>query len=890
MRAVTLAATTAILLALGFVVTLGAAGAPPDRQGRVTPSHPYSWTGDLATGTNTGYNSGSGTPCNDSTTAPPSQRCDKTLLNVDVRKGYWKSHEGGVDVTIDNYQPNPASDFDLYVYKSDAQGSRGKLVTSSAGLPGANETARIDEARGYYLVQVVYFAVTASRYSGEAEVVLQNLRDKPPDVDRPRGVRDQLASDPSLGYRSHSEPHIAQSPVDSKLLIAGSKEYNRDPDSLDEYEFKIGSQVSFNGGRSWTDLGQINTCRRSEAPPSSWPNNHCYPRDNPRQDGTGEEDEGGGKLGELNPGEEAGPGVPGVEPQQRGSDYGEEYITSDIWMQQDDEGNAFAMVLDSPPYQGGQGFGMSLHRWTSVSKRDVRTGHTWSNRIPINKYNNEIAQQNLLDDKNTLAVNNAGPDKDGKTGTIVACWGQNVTTLIKQQTVCESSINEGRSFPRGPFPISDVEQLVIGVHVVADEQDPNKFYAVWLQYASGIVGPSTYEFAELRVSPSNGNIAITKRTTVGPVNDIPRTFPGQSFRNLSIPIMATSPSGDLYLVYSEYRPAPNPATDEDDMQADIILQKSTNGGLTWGPKVKVNQDHGNADQFQPYVEATQAGQVNVSYFDRRKDHRVVKNGRVRHTGNFFIDTYLSRSSDGGSTFKDQRVSHDMWDPRINPPISTSGEFIGDYQGLVADSCVAIPYYNNTHLANGRKRDPGFDRGDRRSRFQQLSSWRVKNRSRYAGTAEDRLIGSAGDDALCGFLGDDSLDGRAGRDILRGGGDADQLSGRTGDDKLLGGGDDDFIHGAGGKDQVVGGIGVDRINGGAGRNALRGGRGKDRINGGSFRDVLRGARGRDRMDGGSGEDFLRGGRGADRLIGGPGRDVCFGVRREDVMRSCEVVKR
>ena len=849
-----LGVATAIALAIGLVSTIGAAGAPPDRQGRVTPSHAYSWTGDLATGTNTNYNSGSGTPCNDTTTAPPSQRCDKTLLNVDVKRGFWKTREGGVDVTLSNYQPNPASDFDLYIYKSDAQGNRGKLVTSSAGLPGSDETARIDKARGYYLVQVVYFAVTASRYSGSAELVLQNVRDKPPDVDRPKGVEDSLASDPSLGYRSHSEPHIAQSPVDSKLLIAGSKEYNRDPDSLDEYEFKIGSQVSFNGGRSWTDLGQINTCPRSEAPPSSWPNNHCYPRDNPKQDGTGEEDEGGGKLGELNPGEEeAGPGVPGVEPEQRGSDYGEEYITSDIWMQQDDEGNAFAMVLDSPPYQGGQGFGMSLHRWTSVSKRDVRTGHTWSNRIPINKYNNEIAQQNLLDDKNTLAVNNAGPDKDGKTGTIVACWGQNVTTLIKQQTVCESSINEGRSFPRGPFPISDVEQLVIGVHVVADEQDPTKFYAVWLQYASGIVGPSTYEFAELRVSPSNGNIAITKRTTVGPVNDIPRTFPGQSFRNLSIPIMATSPSGDLYLVYAEYRPAPNPATDEDDMQADIILQKSTNGGLTWGPKVKVNQDHGNADQFQPYVEATQAGQVNVSYFDRRKDHRVVKNGRVKHTGNFFIDTYLSRSSDGGSTFKDQRVSHDMWDPRINPPISTSGEFIGDYQGLVADSCVAIPYYNDTHLANGRKRDPAFDNGDPRSKFQQLSAWRVKNRNRYAGTIDDRLTGSAGDDTLCGFRGDDGLEGLAGRDSLRGGDGGDQLSGRGGSDKLRGGDDDDLLYGAGGRDK------------------LRGGTDDDRLSGGSGRDVLRGGRGRDRM------------------IGGAGRDVCGGKRRVDVFRSCEVIK-
>ena len=105
----------------------------------------------------------------------------------------------------------------------------------------------------------------------------------------------------------------------------------------------------------------------------------------------------------------------------------------------------------------------------------------------------------------------------------------------------------------------------------------------------------------------------------------------------------------------------------------------------------------------------------MSFFDRRLDPPEPPN----HPGNFFIDTFLARSNDAGRTWQETRVSHDSWDPSINPPISGSGEFIGDYQGLVADDCFAIPFVNDTHLANDPGRDPDFDRGLPRSPFQEI---------------------------------------------------------------------------------------------------------------------------------------------------------------------------
>jgi len=446
-------------------------------------------------------------------------------------------------------------------------------------------------------------------------------------------------------------------------------------------------------------------CPQEQAPPSSWPlANDCYPADDPAREGTGAEDD------------------------PPGGDYGEEYIVSDPWVDFDDEGNAYLMALDAPPFPSGAGWGMSFHRWESVSRRDVFRGRTWSDRIIINAYDTAEEQADYLDDKNTFAVNNAGRDRGGRTGIIVACWGQNGPVFADrgpQQVVCERSTDGGRSWPDEPTPVSPGPQrLVIAPHVVADTRDRETFYVVWLEYLSqflpGTAGTNTYYFSK----STDGGVTWSPATPVQTIRPLPRIFPQQSFRNLSIPIMAVGDRGELYLTYADYNPAPL-AGDVDGMQADIKLTTSLDGGLTWSTPVKVNQDVGNADQFQPYLRVTEKGQLNVFFFDRRHD-----------PDNFFIDNFLARSSDGGRTWKETRLSHEMWDPSINPPISVSGEFIGDYQGLVADDCYAIPFLNDTHLANDPLRDPMFDRRLPRSPFQEAISYRVPNERAYGGDKRD----------------------------------------------------------------------------------------------------------------------------------------------------------
>ncbi|MEA2143007.1 MAG: hypothetical protein QOI64_1437 [Solirubrobacteraceae bacterium] len=685
---------------------------PFDRSGTATPAAPFAWSGAVGSGQNIGFDD-----------ADPIATCGKDLANycdvtlVNVAPGtFYDTAAGGVEFSIGGAAPG--TDLDLYVYQSDAAGNVGELAGVSAG---ATDVERVSEigASGYYLVVVVYYNATNTGYDGRAEFFRRNKF--PPDVDSPRGLQDTLVSDPRKGFRSHSEPHLSQDPTNANVLVGGSKMYNLDRDSLAEYEFKIGTYASFDRGRSWLDLGQLNTCPQAQAPPSSWPlNNRCYPADDPSRAGTGPEDETDDRPG---------------------GDYGEEYITSDVWTDFDDEGNAYAMVLDSPPFASTNGWGMSLHRWETPSRTDVLRGRTWSNRIPINAYPTEPGQSTTLDDKNSLAVNNAGRDHDGRIGIMVACWGQNyeLDQFGRQAIVCERSTNGGRSWPDQPQVISAplAEPLpfgpfLIGVHVVADERDPNTFYAVWLDTLSGFLdetGQSPLWFTRT----TDGARTWEAPRIINRIEQLPNIFPRQSFRNLSLPIMAAGRDGQLYLTYADYNPAPLPG-DEDGGQADIKLMRSGNGGLTWTEATKVNQDNTNADQFQPYVRVTRRGQVNVSFFDRRLDRPDPPN----HPGNFFIDTWLARSNDRGGSWQETRVSHDSWDPSINPPISGSGEFIGDYQGLVADDCYAIPFVNDTHLANAPSRDPDFDRGRPRSPYQEIVTWRVPNTSSYGGPSRFNL--------------------------------------------------------------------------------------------------------------------------------------------------------
>jgi hypothetical protein len=211
------------VFAAAVVCVAAAPAAEASPPGTVTPTMPFTWSGPVATGHNENYDAATGEPCG----ATVETFCDATLINVQAGD-FFETSGGGVEFAISN---TPGNDFDLYVYASDAAGTRGQLVGASAG-PTDRESVAVQNANGYYLVQVVYFDVTAAGYNGRAEFFRRAKF--PPDIDNPPGLQDILASNPFAGFRSHSEMNVAQSPINRRKLVAASKFYNRDPDSLAE--------------------------------------------------------------------------------------------------------------------------------------------------------------------------------------------------------------------------------------------------------------------------------------------------------------------------------------------------------------------------------------------------------------------------------------------------------------------------------------------------------------------------------------------------------------------------------------------------------------------------------------------------------------------------------
>jgi hypothetical protein len=648
----------------------------PDSSGKGS----VSWTGAATVGTDL---AGDSDGCFDSSGKPdPTSGCDFFNLDVNPPSGFYDGFLGGVQVTIDGFGQ---SDLDLGIYRRKADGSRGDRVTGSGNAPGTPERTTISQASGKYIMAVVPFAVPGTQsYNGKAEFAGKLANPPLDELNRMLGPGPQNFRASHDKYLSHSEPSIAMDPLNHDHLIAGSKMY----ENLAKYLFKIGTYESFDGGRTWKDLGQLP--------------GYCQ------------------APGECDPTNE------------------QAYRTvSDISMAFDDEGNAYAQVLDAPGGTAGfTGFNMTIH-----IKKPGDAQFSGPITVHDNR-NNPITQQLLLDDKNWLAIDNntqvdGSPNKlhDGKIGTMYVCWSFDGTQAPSQQIVLMRSTDGGKTWggavPGDNTPLQLSQKGAISGIGCHEDIGPNgEVYVTW--YDNQID-------ALMQVKSIDRGATFTPARPVATISGVNQQFDGQSFRNLSIPTTGIDKKGTIYLAAASQMAQGSPVTQGTSIErlkelrdnrraeteaagdagsgADIVMFKSTDGGVTYTGPVRVNQDSAKspADQFQPWMAVTDKGQLDVEYFDRRND-----------PNNFFIDTYLARSNDGGKTFDDTRVARRLWDPRLNPPISVSGEFIGDYQGIVADDFVAIPFWNSTQDNSLPASDPDH------SPYQEVFAARISNTKERGG--------------------------------------------------------------------------------------------------------------------------------------------------------------
>jgi hypothetical protein len=165
------------------------------------------------------------------------------------------------------------------------------------------------------------------------------------------------------------------------------------------------------------------------------------------------------------------------------------------------------------------------------------------------------------------------------------------------------------------------------------------------------------------------------------ISDIPGgwdyAIPG-IYRANGLPIVCCDISngphrGNVYINWSDQR---NGLTD-----TDVWFSKSTNGGLTWSSRKRVNDDPPGRQQFFTWMTVDQkTGFIYFVFYDRRA-----------YSDNA-TDVYMALSRDGGETFQNFKVSESPFTP--NPAV-----FFGDYTNVAACGNIVRPIW--TRLENNQ---------------------------------------------------------------------------------------------------------------------------------------------------------------------------------------------
>ena len=153
--------------ALLAIPSPGSAAAPSE--GRVSDAGPsVEYEGATFTAaTNVGNVQGCFDAFGQPSAAPPTTgptACDVYTLYVDLDPAFWQDKAGGVRVQISGTE-----DIDLFIYRRNADGTKGAQVTSAA-TGSATEAALIDKASGSYYVVTIPYTVVASGYQGSASL------------------------------------------------------------------------------------------------------------------------------------------------------------------------------------------------------------------------------------------------------------------------------------------------------------------------------------------------------------------------------------------------------------------------------------------------------------------------------------------------------------------------------------------------------------------------------------------------------------------------------------------------------------------------------------------------------------------------------------------------
>ncbi|HEX2787422.1 MAG TPA: T9SS type A sorting domain-containing protein [Ignavibacteria bacterium] len=132
-------------------------------------------------------------------------------------------------------------------------------------------------------------------------------------------------------------------------------------------------------------------------------------------------------------------------------------------------------------------------------------------------------------------------------------------------------------------------------------------------------------------------------------------------------------NGWIYIVTAERNSPPAGA------DPDIIFHRSSDGGNTWSPGIRVNQDplNNGRSQFFPFITVDENGGLNVVYYDNRNSPDSV-------------EVFISHSNNGGDTWTDTKISDHKFKPKAVGGTGAGNQ--GDNIGMIYSNGFLFPVW------------------------------------------------------------------------------------------------------------------------------------------------------------------------------------------------------
>jgi hypothetical protein len=344
---------------------------------------------------------------------------------------------------------------------------------------------------------------------------------------------------------------------------------------------------------------------------------------------------------------------------------------TDPWVSFGPTGNAHAIALSLDP----NGFTTAI-----LASRSTNGGASWSAPAVLIDDND----LRFFNDKESITADPTNPnyvyaiwDRIYKPGQSKGFPSQVNSFAFRGFPYLARSTNGGVSWEPARRISSNANLFTIGNQIVVL---PDGTLIDFADYSTGSgVQPSNHDWKAVFRSTDHGATWTPKPIKISQVNEVRHTIPDGSFpvRAGGDDVAVDPRNGNLYAVWTDARFT-------DGTYNDVILSKSTDGGLTWSSPVKVSENSG-SDAHTPSVHVNASGEVAVTYYDYTNDDGNASNGVE-------TDFWFVKSTNGGASWSDRmRLTNPSFDITTAPVAPASrGYFLGDYEGL---SSFGSTFYN-----------------------------------------------------------------------------------------------------------------------------------------------------------------------------------------------------